>query len=294
MYEDSDDGPSLINAVQDEWYIFSDELHTSERSRELLEDILNSDWDDDSGEAPVSAWDSVRRRGVLPDLESWEQFCLDVRENPDLEPEFGEAFEEDLGNTAETLPVGKILYRARPSWGSEVQGRRQSYRGADISAPPAASASASRANRQGRPVLYCAEDEQTAVAEVRPALGYWVSTCQLRLRRDTRILDLIDGIPIPNPYPNESLPWYVRFSELLGSLSEVLSTPLARSDDIDDYRPSQKLCEYVERLGYDGVKYPSAMQEDGKNVVFFDPNVAEILESRLVEVTSVRIGFHPR
>lgn len=70
MYDDSDDGDSLIYVVQDEWYIFSDKLHESDRSAELMEDILNSDWDDDSGEGPVSALDPVRRRDVLPDLES--------------------------------------------------------------------------------------------------------------------------------------------------------------------------------------------------------------------------------
>jgi hypothetical protein len=71
----------------------------------------------------------------------------------------------------------------------------------------------------------------------------------------------------------------------------VPSTPLARSDDTSDYLPSQKLSEYVERLGYEGVKYPSAMQAGGKNIVFFGPEAAEMLESRIVKVTSVQIGF---
>lgn len=294
MYTDDGDGVSLIDAVQDEWYVFSDKLHTSGRSRGLLEDILNSDWDDDDGEAPVDAWDTVRRREVLPDLESWAGFCLDVREHPDLEPEFGDVFEEDLKNTSETLHAGMILFRARLGWSDVVRGRRQPFRGTEIAAPPPALASAGRANRQGRPVLYCAEDEPTAISEVRPARGYWVTTCQIRLTRDARILDLVDGIPIPNPFTNESLAWYVQFAELLRSFAEVLATPLARQDDVQDYLPSQKLCEYVERLGYDGVKYLSAAQDDGKNIVFFDPPVGEILESRLVEVTSTSIEFHAR
>ena len=99
---------------------------------------------------------------------------------------------------------------------------------------------------------------------------------------------------MPNPFTNESLAWYVQFNELLSSFAEALSTPLARSDDINDYLPSQKLCEYLERLGYEGIKYRSAMHRGGINLVFFDLNVAEILKSRLVEITTINIGFHPR
>jgi len=42
MYADDGDGVSLIDAVQDEWYVFSDKLQTSGRSRRLLEDMMVS------------------------------------------------------------------------------------------------------------------------------------------------------------------------------------------------------------------------------------------------------------
>ena len=186
------------------------------------------------------------------------------------------------------------MYRARLGWSTDNEGRRLPFRGVDIGAPPPGKAEAGRANRKGRAVLYCAESEQTAVAEVRPARGYWVSTCQLRTRRELRILDLVDGIPSPHPFTDETLAWSVQFSHLLQSFAEALSTPLARGDDIADYLPSQKLCEYAERLGCAGVRYPSAMEDEGVNLVLFDPNVAEILDSNLVEVTSVKVAYHPR
>jgi len=107
-------------------------------------------------------------------------------------------------------------------------------------------------------------------------------------------LDLVEGIPPLHPFTDETLAWSVEFSDLLQSFSEALSTPLARSDDISDYLPSQKLSEYAERLHYDGVRYPSAMADDGVNVVLFDPSTVDILDSRLVEVTFVKVGYHPR
>lgn len=54
MYEQSDDGYTLISLVQDEWCVFSDKLYESGESKGLLEDILNSDWDDDDGEPPIA------------------------------------------------------------------------------------------------------------------------------------------------------------------------------------------------------------------------------------------------
>lgn len=294
MYVESGDGDSLVFLVQDEWDVFSEWLYESGRAAELLEDILNSDWDDDSGEPPISASDAYRRREVLPELESWEQFCFDVKEDPEAQPEFGEFFDVHLEYAENILPAETVLYRARAGWSAVVDGRRQPYRGADIGAPPPERAAASRANRQGRPVLYGSEDEETAVPEVRPARGFWVSTCRVRLLRDTKVLDLVDGIPEPNPFTDETLAWSVQFAELLYSFADALSTPLARSDDVDDYLPSQKLCEYLEQEGYTAVRYPSAMHDAGVNIVLFDPGAVEILDSRLVEVTSVEVKFHGR
>jgi hypothetical protein len=294
MYEESDDGDTLISLVQDGWGIFSEALHESGKSRELLEDILNSDWDDDSGELPVNAHNTYRSREVLHEVESWETFCEAVKENPEEEPDFSEYFDEELAGAERAIPNGTILYRARPGWMTEERGRRLPFRDAEIGAPPNDKAKVGRANREGRVVLYCAESEQTAVAEVRPARGFWVSTCRLRARRDLRILDLINGIPALHPFTDETLAWSVEFSDLLRSFAEALSTPLARSDDVADYLPSQKLCEHVEQLHCDGVRYPSAMEDGGINLVLFNPSVAEILESSLVEVTSVTVGFHRR
>jgi RES domain-containing protein len=298
MYESADvisySSDTLIASVQDGWNVFDEAQYESDNSAQLLGDILNSDWDDDDGEPPVYPFDLVTARQVLGDVDTWEDFCAEVRENPEAALQFSDIFDEDLGRAARTLPTGTLLYRARLGWaGVDSEGRRQPYQGAAIGVPPADQVTAGRANRAGQPVLYCAENELTAVAEKRPARGYWVSTCQLRLPNDCMVLDLVNGIRL-NPFKNENLAWFARLADLLGAFAEALSTPLARSDDIEDYLPSQKLCEYVEGLGYAGVRYPSAMEDDGVNVVFFNPNSAEILESRLVEVTSIKIGFHPR
>lgn len=296
MYDESDNGYTLESLVQDEWIVFSDKLHCSEDgSGGLLEDILNSDWDDDDGEPPIDANNTYVKRETLEDIETWHSFCDEVRENPDAEPQFGELFDESLGVAEENIAAGTVLYRARLGWsGFNPQQGRVPYQGVEIGPPPATKADPGRANRPGRVVLYAAESELTAISEVRLARGYWVSICQVRTRENLRLLDLVDGIPQLNPFTQESLAWYVEFNELLRDFAEALSTPLARSDDVADYLPSQKLCEYVEQLGYDGVRYPSALAENGVNVVFFDPAKLDILDSHLVEVTRLTVDFRQR
>ncbi len=45
-----------------------------------------------------------------------------------------------------------------------------------------------------------------------------------------------------------------------------------------EYAPTQFLCEYIKKLGYDGIKFKSAVSETGTNVLLFDVNE----ESRLL------------
>lgn len=230
----------------------------------------------------------------MQEVEDWESFQQTVKDDPQVEPDFGEYFDEQLAIAERLIPAGAILYRARLGWTTDAHQGRVPHRGVDIGAPPPNKAGPGRANRQGNVVLYCAESEKTAVAEARPARGYWVSTCRLRVRRQLRVLDLVDGIPVPAPFTDETLAWSVQFWDLLRSFAEALSTPLARADDLADYLPSQKLCEHTGELRYDGVRYPSAMENDGINIVLFDPALAEVLDSKLVEITSVGIAYHAR
>ena len=183
MFHQSNDGDPLISLVQETWSVFSDKLHSTGRSTGLLEDILNDDWDDDSGQWPINALDPYRRSVAWPAVENWEMYCHEVKENPDAELDVGPYFEGQLEVLERTIAEGTSFYRARLGWTADDQRWRVPYRGAEIGPPPPSKAKAGRANREGQVVVYCAESEETAVAEVRPARGYWVSTCEVRTLR---------------------------------------------------------------------------------------------------------------
>jgi len=94
-------------------------------------------------------------------------------------------------------------------------------------------------NVDRQPVLYCADQEATAVAEVRPPRGFYVSVALVTLNREIRILDLAKGPPGINPFITETLRWDVEIQSLLIAFGEEMSLPLERDDDPAHYRPSE-------------------------------------------------------
>lgn len=287
-------GFPLISLVQEDWQVFNEELLDEDEQVELLEQIANSDWDDDDGEPLLDARESYIVGGTFhtSHAELWSDFACRVRERPGEALPFHEYFEENFNLAATMLPTGTLVYRARPGCNVDKYGEHSPYRGADIGAPPKESVKKSgRANEVGEVVLYCTDDELTSVAECRRPRGYLVSLCSLSLTREARILDLT-ALPEPiNPFTTDSLLYECEVRELLAAFGEEMSRPLERDDDESHYVPSQRLAHYIRDAKFDGVRYPSALNPEGKNLVFFDPLIAEIGKSKLVRITEANLKY---
>jgi len=232
------------------------------------------------------------RRSLL----TWRRWCEAAKREPAKVSEYAEMFYDlavDLSGLATVLRAGRILYRARRGCHAHPDGKRIPYEREDIGAPPEGKRQAGRANREGRAVLYCADQEQTAVAEVRPGRGQLVSVCEARVCNDTKVLDLsasLDRGPLP---VEQAFPWL----EILGFLRAFeaeLAHPLERDDAPSDYLPCQRFAESVEGHGVLGLRYRSSVHPGGANLVLFDPASAEILDSKLVQVTDTRIEYDVR
>ena len=152
---------------------------------------------------------------------------------------FEEFLTEDFAQLSVNLPVGTRLYRARPGFKSGEYGERQPYHGDEIGAPPTEKAKAGRVNVNRQRVLYCVDQEATAIAEVRPPRGFFVSVAPVTLNREARILDLAQGPPEINPFITETLRWDVEIESLLNAFAEEMSLPLERDDDPAHYRKAQ-------------------------------------------------------
>lgn len=296
MYEEAESyevGERLISRVQGDWSVFNEDAFDEDSQGDLLEEIANSDWDDDSGESPINANALYQiHRGWLHATheERWEQYCSDVRDDPDQTFPFEEYLAEDFHQLSVTLPKGTTLFRARRGFKPGEYGERHAFAGDEIGAPPTELASQGRVNVKGQRVLYCTDQDATAVAEVRPARGFYVSVATMTLNREVRILDLMQPLKI-NPFLTETLKWDVEIQALLASFAEEMSRPLERDDDQSHYLPCQRLGDYIREAHYDGIRYPSALNPDGTNVVFFDPTVADVSGSKLVTITEIRVTY---
>ena len=225
--------------------------------------------------------------------EGWQDFCARVKVDPEREPELPELLDEELGRMEVVVPQGSAMYRARLGF-VEEEGETRPFQGADIGAPPPDKVKPGRANGSGEAVLYVTDQEATAVTELRPWRGLLVSVADVRAARDIRIVDLSKLPPPSNPFTDEVPQYEQELGELLVAFGEELGRPLRRADDPKDYLPCQKLVRHIRQSGfYDGIRYPSAMAPDGTNIVLFDPAVAEIGTSKLVQVGEIHVAYGP-
>jgi RES domain-containing protein len=287
-------GEPLIGLIQWHWEVFDEDALDDDVQARLLEKIANSDWDDDDGEPMLDARELYSPIGDsfhTTHRERWDEFCSEVRDNPETSLPFDDFYAEEFALLEVILPTETQLYRARRGFEPGDYGERIPFNGGSLAAPPVEKALAGRANAEGQRVLYCADQEKTAVAEVRPPLGYYVSVGKLRLNQQARILDLTKETDDINPFVTESLRWHVQIRSLLAAFAEEMSRPLERDDDKTHYLPCQKLAEFIRENRYDGIRYPSAVCPGGTNVVLFEPSIADVTGSRLARITELTLEY---
>jgi hypothetical protein len=76
----------------------------------------------------------------------------------------------------------------------------------------------------------------------------------------------------------------------LERLGDELTRPVVPQSAAIDYTPSQYLCEFIKRCGYDGVLYRSSVS-DGMNLALFNPARAEPGHVSQYRVERVSVEF---
>lgn len=180
--------------------------------------------------------------------------------------------------------IKRILKIDKPWWGYDAQGS---------DAPPSNLATAGRANPKLISYLYTASDEKTALYEVRPSIGQEVSIATVTIRKNLQIFDMcISEIPETSDFTQ------VENYFILQKLSSLFSEVNYGSED--EYLPTQFICDYIRDLGFDGIRFRSALNSDGQVVVLFDTNTNskeqkdnnyEIINSKVYVVKGYDIDY---
>lgn len=146
-----------------------------------------------------------------------------------------------------------------------------------------------RANPKGIPYLYLATDRDTAMAEVRPWKGSYVSVGQFRTVRELRLVNCTTNargfvfyMEEPSPEQREEAVWH--------DIDRAFAQPVSPSDDLADYVPTQVLAELFRTHGYDGTAYRSSLGA-GHNRVVFDLDAADLVVCHIFRAESIAFSF---
>lgn len=141
-----------------------------------------------------------------------------------------------------------------------------------------------RANPRGIAYMYLTEKRDTAIAEVRPWKGAYISVGIFEILRDLTLVDCSLGHPgldfhwePPEPAKWDEIVWQ--------DIDRAFATPVDPSSGTA-YVPTQILTEVFRDQGYDGVAYRSALGK-GRNFVVFDVAATNLIGCQLFRVTDV-------
>jgi hypothetical protein len=306
-----DYGQSLAELIQEQWDVFSDKLIRRDKQSDLLDDIFTAGLHNEEILDAPDVNDLWTDHDWLHTslLEQWYELSDELKHPeqhedvaPGLEPTEDDIaaamdplgwFEDDVERAATTLPTGTAIFRARFRY-REVDDRYDALAIDQMGAPPPDRVtSPGRANDVGVSYFYGAEDERTAVAEVRPHTGALVSVASGTIVRDIRVLNLPKGMYLSTPFEIQDgyLRSLLESCDLFNRLNREFSRPLRHTDDIIDYRPTQYFATWAREHRYDGIRYTSAMTKDGINLVLFDPAVVRLVDVLLVRVEKVEVTF---
>jgi hypothetical protein len=179
------------------------------------------------------------------------------------------AIEDDRGNEVDQTPCAFEPERMKPLRDKAREGR---------------------VNPKGIPCLYLSTNRETAIAEVRPSKGAFVSLGYFDVIKDCKLANF-----------SAEHKWHIVFENppegkideiVLGHLTYAFSRPVEIDDTTAEYAPTQVIAEYVRKIGYDGIYYRSDLGP-GMNIALFDLDAAELRACDLFMVNGIKYSYVP-
>lgn len=171
-------------------------------------------------------------------------------------------------------PEGFTVFRGRIIDPSEVA-KVQSDPFKEVGPTPKEKARAGRMSPEGVVALYCATERETAIAELRPAIGQTTAVIELRFSKELRLLDFKRmESALDEGWSSYFDPKYKQNSDardFLRKLHYLISQPVTPGKEAD-YLITQTMAEYLSHVhvpGFDGIVFGSSQARKGTNVVLF-------------------------
>lgn len=284
VYELDPNGKPLVEWMKEDWQLFTHPRMDVAHAKELLSEILNDGDIVRKTFSPAATYQSeglIRWETLRDEMMYKNRWFLDETLDTDR-----------LKELIVHLPFDNpppIWYRAR------IRTSDVTFPIREMGAPPKRLATHGRANPPGIPYLYLGSLPGTATAELRPHTGEVACVADFTITGSLRAVDLRNPRKLVSPFlladPGAigQLRADIPFLERLG---EELTRPVLPQGAAIDYIPSQYLCEFIKKSGYDGVVYRSSVS-DGVNLALFDPAKANGGAVSLYNVTRVAVEVSP-
>lgn len=141
--------------------------------------------------------------------------------------------------------------------------------------PPASRAKAGRMNAHGIAVFYGANDQDVALAEVRPPVGCRAVIGEFELLRTVRLLDVsaLESVYFHGSVFDPAYAGQQSLARFMGRLSDRITIPVMPDDEPTEYLITQMIADYLARRpgpALDGILFQSVQRPgDQRNVVLF-------------------------
>jgi len=279
-----------------DWVI--EPIHTSDALSELglegqphlLEDVVDAFSDDCWVPAAHGHWASSHESECLYD--SWRDFTSRVKyktryfflRDSGSSSAFQDSYApskllERIGQLVDELKLfsvldsGQSLFRVRCCTPDDEE-----ISSSSMGPPPSEKAAAGRMNPAGISYFYLAWDSGTAIAEVISKPPCRVRLAKFTVKKPLRLLNLVDLPLVPSVFDEPAAKVRQRLMFLKRFVTAIAQPVPKDGSEHVEYVPSQVVCEYFREIfrasdgePVAGIRYRSAIQRDGVNVVLFPP-----------------------
>ena len=284
VYKATSDGRPLIDAIEEDWYLFTDaDSAQAVLSVWLADESLNPEgitmsdkvsYNDDILSVNTT-WEALK-----DEIKNRRRFNIDTKSLDDLE------WRSFLGDAIHPIDATCQLFRARM-----LGGQKEVFTCDKMGAPEAKYSKAGRANPEGIPYLYLSSDSLTTLYEIRATYLDRVAVGEFHIKEgnSVTILDFAGEGP-RIPLIDTDLSSAMQALKLMTAISDDLSTPMRSFYSPVEYVPTQFICEYIRyKYDVDGISFNSSLHKGGVNYVIFKPELFECTSVTGKEVCTLEL-----
>lgn len=230
--------------------------------------------------------DYLEKYSILKACE-WEEFVEEIKTKNRFHTNCinVEVLEYFCKKIIKTYKKGKLFCRAR------ICADAAGFPINEMGAPPAAKATAGRANSAGISGLYLADTNTTAINEIRAGIYDYVAVGKFILKEDIDVVNLTLADQISPFWGLVDNTVHAINKKHLQKIAFDIAKPLRRYDSPLDYLPTQYISDFIKSKGFAGIEYKSTMNEGGYNLAIFDNSLFECITVDVYDIRKLKYKY---